>query len=286
MNWWPDYSIKMYREDRYKVIRYDRPFGIRSPVVRGSEQCHDHKLSQSMSRARSTIVQLAMCNDWEWFFTCTLDPEKHDRYDLTAFTVTFPQWVRDYRKKYRCDLRYLIVPERHKDGAWHVHGFLSGIPAEHLSDFVFGVHPDHLLEGGFKNWGLCSEKFGYCSLDEIKDRYAVSLYVTKYITKDMSNHAIGLGCHLYYASIGLRRAVHCGYVYGRQILLDLCITHEHMFCSSGFTDALDWVLVSDLVAPDGFFEFDDYVPELDDLFVLSNAQISIDEYIGRGGCSR
>lgn len=281
----PDYSIKMYREDWYKVVRFDTPLGLRIPAPRTSAAVHDSKLAQSLSRARSMIIQIAMCNDWEWFFTCTLDELKHDRYSLSVFTNDFPQWVRDYRKKYKCDLRYLIVPEQHKDGAWHVHGFLSGIPADHITDFVPGIHPQRLIDKGYKNWGRCGNKFGYCSLDRIKDGIAVSFYVTKYITKEMANSAIGLGCHLYYCSIGLKRAVPLGYVYGRQLLLDLLVTQEHQFCSTGFTDVLDWALVADLLGPDAVLKFPEYEPEPESVFLMSNVQISIDEYISRGGCS-
>lgn len=282
----PDYSIKMYREDYYKVVRFDTPLGLRSPAPRTSAAVHDSKLAQSLSRARSMIIQIAMCNDWEWFFTCTLDELKHDRYSLSAFTNDFPQWVRDYRKKYKCDLRYLIVPEQHKDGAWHVHGFLSGIPADHITDFVPGIHPQRLIDKGYKNWGRCGNKFGYCSLDRIKDGIAVSFYVTKYITKEMANSAIGLGCHLYYCSIGLKRAIPLGYVYGRQLLLDLLIKEEHQFCSTGFTDALDWVLCADLISGGGVLRFPENEIDPDSVYAMSNVQISFDDYlISRGDCS-
>lgn len=277
-----DYSIKMYREDYYKVVRFNTPLGYRSPTPRNGKSVHDSKLSQSMSRARSSIIQVALCNEWDWYFTCTLDKLKHNRYSISVFSRAFPQWVRDYRKKYKCDLRYLIIPEQHKDGAWHVHGFLSGIPVGHISDFVPGVHPKDLVDGNYKNWGRCSQKFGYCSLGVINDDKRVGFYVTKYITKDTANSSLGLGCHLYYCSVGLRRAVHCGYVYGRQILLDLLVNTDHRFCSTGFTDVLDWVLVSDLVAVDGILKFPEYEPE--SIVAISNVQMSFDDLNIAGWC--
>lgn len=280
----PDYSIKMYREDYYKVVRFDTQCSPAIPVKRGSEAVHEGKLSQSLSRARSVIKQVAICNDWDWFFTCTLSPDKHDRYSLSAFQVDFPQWIRDYRKKYGCDLKYLVVPERHQDGAWHIHGFLSGVPSGHIGKFISGIHPVSLVEGAYYNWPLCSSKFGYCSLAPIRDPIAAGHYVTKYITEDMGDTALGLGCHLYYCSIGLRRALSCGYVYGRRMLLDLMVTQEHQFCSTGFTDALDWVLVCELV--DTYSVFNHYAGLPDPEFLaMSNVQISFDDLISRGGCS-
>lgn len=286
----PQYAIKEYRPNYHKVIRFKCPLMLRVPSVRGEDKVHEEKLSQSLSRARSVIRQVVICNDWDFFFTCTLDKRKHDRYSLKAFQVDFPQWVRDYRKKYNCKIEYAIVPEQHKDGAWHIHGVLRGIPADHLSNFIPGIHPKRLTDNGFKNWGLCSEKFGYCSLDPVKDPVAVGHYLSKYITKELADSAIGHGMHLYYCSIGLKREQPCGYVYDWNMFLDMCCVSDSPFCATGFTDQLDWVLISQLVGTDGFLKFDDFYPEdVSDETLLSDfgIQMSFDDFedISRGGCS-
>lgn len=102
-----------------------------------------------------------MCNSWEYFFTGTLNPEWHDRHNLDRFRSAFAQWIRDQRKKYRSNIRYVFVAERHKDGAWHLHGLLSGIPQDRLSRFVPGIHPRRLVDGDYLNWGDYAKKFGF-----------------------------------------------------------------------------------------------------------------------------
>lgn len=286
----PQYSIKELRPDYHQVIRFKCPLMLRVPTVRGEDKVHEEKLSQSLSRARSVIRQVVICNDWDWFFTCTLNPDKHNRHSLYAFQVAFPQWIRDYRKKYKCKIEYAIVPEQHKDGAWHVHGVLRGIPTSHISDFIPGIHPQKLINKGYKNWGFCSEKFGYCSLDQIKDPVAVGHYLSKYITKEVADTAIGHGMHLYYCSIGLKRAQRCGYVYESNLFLDLCCVNENQFCSSGFTRELDWVLIAQLCGVDRQLKFDDFYEEDTPMeIILSDfgIQMSLDdiEDISRGGCS-
>ena len=87
------------------------------------------RLSNSISRTRRRIFELAACNTWDWFFTGTLDGEKCDRNDLNGTFKRLSQFVRDYRKKQTGErIMYLIVPERHKDGAWHFHGLIKGLP--------------------------------------------------------------------------------------------------------------------------------------------------------------
>ena len=50
------------------------------------------------------------------------------------------------------------------------------------------------------------KRFGYISIDEIKNKEAVSRYITKYITKNLENCVKEVGAHMYYCSQGLKRA--------------------------------------------------------------------------------
>lgn len=51
-----------------------------------------------------------------------------------------------------------------------------------------------------------ASRFGFCSIGGVKDAERVSSYITKYISKDLSERKNDLNAHLYYASKGLRRA--------------------------------------------------------------------------------
>ena len=80
----PAYTIHRYRDDIYKVVAFK---GNRDPDVmyvrdREEQQHNDAKLDSNFSRARSMVLQYALCNPWDYFFTGTLDREKMDRYDL------------------------------------------------------------------------------------------------------------------------------------------------------------------------------------------------------------
>lgn len=192
-----------------------RKTGIRKPCQTYTEEERaEMRLSQSLSRTRRRIFEIAACNPWEWFFTGTLDGEKCDRDDLNGTFKRLSQWIRDYRKSHDGgNITYLIVPEQHKSGGWHFHGLINGISAGEMHEFSMSeripVRIKRTIQGGTPvwSWSAYSERFGYSTMTRVKDENAVACYVTKYITKDMvaNNQAIGKGRHLYYASRGLRK---------------------------------------------------------------------------------
>ena len=65
----PSYSVKYYRDGFYKLIRFNGGLAPRLPddsdlTENREEQSSSGKLSQALSRARSVVFQLALCNDW------------------------------------------------------------------------------------------------------------------------------------------------------------------------------------------------------------------------------
>lgn len=173
-------------------------------------KANDEKLSNNLSRSRSRVFELAMCNQWRLFVTLTLDPNKYDRTDLQKFVKDFGQFIRDYRKKHGVDVKYLLVPERHKDGSWHMHGFLLGLPVEHLLEFTTADHlPYNLLErlqAGKRvfTWSEYARRFGYAVVELVENHEATSKYITKYITKEAMYTITTLNAHMFYASKGLQ----------------------------------------------------------------------------------
>lgn len=177
------------------------------------QQREERRLANSLSRTRKRIFEIAACNEWQWFFTGTLDGEKVDRNNLDETFKRLSQWIRDQRKKTGCEVRYLIVPEQHKDGAWHFHGLLSDVPENQIFKFCISDKIPLRIKRTIKNgtevftWKDYAEKFGYSTATAIRDEAAVSCYITKYITKEMitENKGIKSRKHLYYASQGLKK---------------------------------------------------------------------------------
>lgn len=77
---------------------------------------------RSIRRAKSRIREICMANRFDMFVTLTLDKEKIDRYDPAVIVQKMGQWADNQVRRH--DMKYCLVPELHKDGAVHFHGFL------------------------------------------------------------------------------------------------------------------------------------------------------------------
>lgn len=208
--------LKSYAGQAYKLVRCNcvRTKGVELPsgtyVEKGT--VNDEKLSSNISRAYSTIRELVLCNPFDLFVTLTIDKTKFNRYQLRTFNKALSQWIRDLNKKHGIHIKFLLIPETHKDGAWHMHGFLMGLPLEFLEPFTLDMKlPDYIRDKLLKgetvyNWPDYAAKFGFVDIEPLRSRERAASYVTKYITKDLARSVSELGAHMYYASKGLARA--------------------------------------------------------------------------------
>lgn len=237
----PRYSIHQYSEDIFKVVAFK---GARDSISfklrdREEEQHYDTKLNEAFCRAKSMVLQYALCNSWDYFFTGTLDKSKFNRYELDSFQKRLSQFIRDKRKVYGTQLSFLLVPEQHKDGAWHMHGLISGLPDSVLRRFR-PPEPQKLVHSSYLNWPDYMQKFGFCSLGPIRHPVATSFYISKYVSKEISRRGGALGKHLYFHSRPLNKAVHVSDVYCYNSGLDSVCVHDHEFCKTGMVTSSPW----------------------------------------------
>lgn len=80
-------------------------------------------VQRAARRARARLRELALCNDFQVFVTLTLDKREIDRYDPAQVVRKMSTWCDNHVR--RDGLRYILVPEHHKDGAIHFHGFMG-----------------------------------------------------------------------------------------------------------------------------------------------------------------
>lgn len=151
------------------------------------------RFTNNIARARTRVREIALCNDWEFFYTFTLDASKQDRYDLKSYVQSLGVWVGNFNKRYETHLGYLFIPEQHKDGAWHGHGLLHNVPLEALQKNKFGYLSIPYYE----------RRFGFVSLSPIRNKVACAAYITKYISKDMGSTNLSKGQRSFYSSRGL-----------------------------------------------------------------------------------
>lgn len=144
----------------------------------------------SLSRTKRNIRELALCNDFEYFATFTVNSEKCDRYTLNDVQDKIKKILHKIKRKNK-DFAFLIITEKHKDGAFHFHGLIKGINDLYLND------------NGYYSSYIFSNELGFNSFSKILDYTKCCNYITKYITKDCIKNSHN---QIYISSRGLKKA--------------------------------------------------------------------------------
>lgn len=186
-------DVKTSEQQKTKII-YDR---------------NVNKLQNNLIRAKNKIIDIGLANDFTFYFTLTFN-SSYDRYNLNMVYNAFKSKIRYMRQLCGYRLDYLIVPEQHKDGAWHFHGFFT----QSIDSFIFLNEHGHLDVSQLK-------QLGWVNIQVIQDKVRISHYITKYIAKNLGNN-IALQKHCYYASTGLKKGV---------LDLDVIYNNERFNCS-------------------------------------------------------
>lgn len=209
------FTIKKYNENYYRLVQF------KYPIKNYDDECfyeksrdkNDEKMDNSISRSKSKIFEYALCNSFDFFVTLTLDRQKYDRYNLDSYIKALGQFIRNMRRDYGVNIQYLLIPECHIDGAWHIHGLIKDLPIEQLKAFKIDdkipLRLKKMISEGREiyNWIKYADKFGWVTLERVKSQIAISKYITKYITKDMlDSQKTRKNKKLYYCSRGLDKA--------------------------------------------------------------------------------
>lgn len=187
---YPDGSIDVvcaadpiFREPGWEIAgwREDPPQAVPSAREKG-KKAEGADMERSMRRARAKLRRLALANEFEYFVTLTLDPAKIDRYDGAAIVKALGRWADNMVR--RNGLRYILVPELHKDGAIHFHGFMAGIGLKAVDS---GVEWDGRPVFNLPQWTL-----GFTTAQRLYGDYHAAVgYCCKYIGKQAGQRPLG-----------------------------------------------------------------------------------------------
>lgn len=156
----------------------------KAPAPReAGKKAEGDNMDRSMRRARAKLRRLALANEFEYFVTLTLDGSKIDRYDPKVIVRALNTWLDNMVR--RNGLRYVLVPELHKDGALHFHGFFAG---ENLPVTDSG----HTDSCGEPVYNLPQWKYGFSTAIRLRGEYPRAVgYVCKYIGKQRGQRPMG-----------------------------------------------------------------------------------------------
>lgn len=217
--------VKTYPDGSMELLVCSKPifreagWEARKPRKNAPATVGTGDVKRAQRRARTEVRDLALCNPFTHFVTLTLDASKVDRYDMAAITRKLNAWLSNQVQ--RRGLKYILVPERHKNGAVHFHGFFNDV-LERIDSWTVippgGGKPRRprskaqkaawLAEGGRVVWNLPGWSLGFTTALELVGEYSKAVsYVCKYIGKQQEDGKPGekIGGRWYYSGGDLER---------------------------------------------------------------------------------
>lgn len=142
-------AVSIYPDGRTRIVAVNRPIfkaagweatdkqpTFAKPKVKpetivdenGDQLTETKPTARAVHRATAAIRDIVLCNEWDFWVTLTINAAAVDRYN----------WEGQQRKirpilsnlVQRRGAKYVLIPELHRDGAIHYHGFVAGMRSE------------------------------------------------------------------------------------------------------------------------------------------------------------
>ena len=214
-------DVKLNYQNKFRIKRVisDDEFKVyENPNPRGNSLCYFglNKLQgfQNFSNSenarfssRNRVVEIIKANsDFCYFFTGTFDPKK---WNSKNFQEVFKPLRRFLQNK---GIKYILVPELHQSGAIHFHGVFNETVEPYLDNFDLSKKlPKRIRDGILKenrelfDFPTYAKRFGWVSIEKIRNLDAVACYVSKYITKSFEDEKNRISYRRFFASKNLSR---------------------------------------------------------------------------------
>lgn len=206
------YRMRVVNEKEFSIYENPNPKGNPLCASGLNKQNGDVIVSNSENArfsARNRLIEIIKANtDFDYFFTGTFNPKKWNRKNFTDLHKSLTRWLR------RRGIKYILIPEPHKDGSIHFHGFFNATIEPFLSEFDTSKKLPSRITQGLKegrkifNCPDYASMFGWVSIEKIRSLEACAVYVSKYVSKSFDNDDARFSYHRYFCSLGLKRPYH------------------------------------------------------------------------------
>ena len=184
---------KSVKDKGYEEITKDNPFQTIEDffgLSHNDELIHDAEINrQSISRTKRNIREIALCNNFTYFATLTINSKHCNRFSLQQCQDKLKYIIKERIRRKNKNFKYIFITEKHKDGAYHFHGLVKDLELYTNSN---GYYSSKVFD-----------ELGFNSFSPIKDYNKCCNYITKYITKDCIRNENN---QIYISSRGLKKA--------------------------------------------------------------------------------
>lgn len=164
-----------------------------SKLSEAQKQKRKEERTDNMKRAVDKVYDLAFQNEWSYFMTITIDPEQFNREDTLLVCKKLSKWLGHQVE--RKGLKYLLIPEQHKNGGIHAHALINDcFKLEHSGRYLYSgkaYKAETLQKKGIDIsllkpvYNVPEWKYGFSTAIPVDGNPArLACYITKYITKD------------------------------------------------------------------------------------------------------
>lgn len=211
-----EYGHGFERLEVYRTNEQIQKKDLFNKILIGENKTDDEEIERiSLSRTKRNIREIALCNDFEYFATFTINRKSCNRTILTECQDILKQNLKKYKRK-NSSFGYLFITEKHTiQEGFHFHGFIKGIDTSNLIrytnddfDLSLGNKLPYKLIQSIKRGDIIYhfdlfDNVGYNTLSPIRDYVACCTYIQKYITKDCVRNEHN---QIYISSRGLKKA--------------------------------------------------------------------------------
>lgn len=183
---WSENAILRDIPDEYKK---DRKKKVSKP-----EKDTNGRRRWNMGQSVQRVYDLARSNAFDWFITLTFDQKKVNRYDYDACADAVKLFT---KRLLKLGCKWLIVPEQHKDGAYHFHGLVAGdLPLTPSGKTCYNEADNQEMP----IYNLANYEFGFTTVTKVQYPDRTASYIAKYLTKAIT---VPKGKKAYWASRSL-----------------------------------------------------------------------------------
>lgn len=193
-------SVPIFSEKGFELRRSEEPEldaifdEAEEAAATPSESDKKHNAWRALHRAKLNAFDKILCNpDLDTFVTFTISPEAvADRTSWDDVYKRIRMWLSN--RVTRSGLKYVICPERHKEGGIHFHAIMNS-EALNLTPATNANTGEPLTHRGARLYNVADWSLGFTSAELIQsatlDREKVAKYIFKYMGKQGTEGKIG-----------------------------------------------------------------------------------------------